>query len=246
MTNQPEGNATEQRLKSLEVELAARLLAEDMMIHDVRNPLSSIVSIADMLSARVTDDDDKLWITRVLALGHRALNILKATSGYAQMERGEHEPEVSRFDLLQCLAAVLEKLSQVIDSRSLTVECLLDGRTIAEDTCLVKGDQFFLEQLFHNLAINALEASPPQGRVLIDVQPGELLRVIIHNQGVIPASLHGKIFDKLSSYQSSRGGGLGAYIAKLIAEQHGGTVRFTTAEREGTTFTVELPIMSAS
>ncbi len=76
--------------------------------------------------------------------------------------------------------------------------------------------------------------------------PVEPLRVVVHNQGVIPAALRDKIFNKLSSYQPSRGGGLGAYIAKLIAEQHGGSVRFTTAEQEGTTFTVELPIAAAS
>ncbi|MGB3778557.1 MAG: HAMP domain-containing sensor histidine kinase, partial [Tunicatimonas sp.] len=211
-----------------------------------RNPISSIISIADMLSAGTANEDDKLWLTRILTLGYRALDILKATAGYAQMERGEHTPEVSHFDLLQCLAGVLDKLSKLEESRSITVAYFLDGRPIAEGTCWVEGDRFFLEQLFHNLVINALEASPPQGRVRINVQPGRPLRVVVHNQGVIPAALRDKIFNKLSSYQPSRGGGLGAYIAKLIAEQHGGSVRFTTAEPEGTTFTVELPIAAAS
>ena len=245
MRNPSDTKAAEQQLIALEEELAARALAEDMMIHDVRNPLSSIISIADMLSDRATNEDDKLWLTRILALGHRALDILKATAGYARMERGEHEPEVRCFNLLACLATVLDKLSQLKESRSITVACLLDGRPVAEDTCWVAGDEFFLEQLFHNLITNALEASPPQGRVRIDVQPGQPLQVVIHNQGVVPAALRDKIFDKLSSYQSSRGGGLGAYIAKLVAEQHGGSVRFTTDEREGTTFTVELPIAEA-
>ena len=247
-SSQPESSATEQRLKLLELEeeLAARTLAEDMMIHDVRNPLSSIISIADMLKAGTTNEDDKLWLDRILALGHRALNILKTTAGYAQMERGEHEPEVRRFDLLRCLGTVLDKLSQLKDNRSLTIVHRLDGRPIAEDTCWVEGDRFFLEQLFHNLITNAMEASPPGSSVLIDVHPGQPLRVNIHNRGVIPAALRDKIFDKLSSYQSSRGGGLGAYIAKLVAEQHRGSVRFTTAESEGTTFTVELPIAAAS
>lgn len=244
--NQAESGTAEQQLVALKEELAARALAEDMMIHDVRNPISSIISIADMLRERATTEDDKLWIDRILSLGHRSLNILKATAGYARMERGEHEPELSRFDLLQCLATVLDKLSTLKESRSLTFAYLLNGRPVAQDTCLVAGDRFFLEQLFHNLVTNALEASPPQGRVRIDVQPGRPLRVLIHNQGVIPASLREKIFDKMSPYQPSRGGGLGAYIAKLVAEQHGGTVRFTTAEREGTTFTVELPIITES
>lgn len=246
MTDQPKSDAVKQRITELEQELAARVLAEDMMIHDVRNPLSSIISIADMMSAGAASEDEKLWLSRILALGHRALNILKATAGYAQMERGEHEPEVSRFDLLSCLAATLDKLSGLKDSRSLTFECLLNGRPVAEDHCWVEGDRFFLEQLFHNLVTNALEASPPKGRVRIDVQPGQPLRLVIHNQGVIPATLRDKIFNKMSSYQSSRGGGLGAYIAKLIAEQHGGTVDFITGQDQGTTFTVTLPIISGS
>ena len=56
-----------------ERQLKAQELAEDMMIHDVRNPLSSIISIADMLSTRELSEDDLLWIERITALGHRAL-----------------------------------------------------------------------------------------------------------------------------------------------------------------------------
>lgn len=235
-----------QRVTALEQELAARIIAEEMMIHDLRNPLSSIISIVDMMSAGAANEDDKLWLSRILALGHRALNILKATAGYAQMERGEHEPEVSRFDLLSCLAETLDKLSRLKDRRSLTFECLLNGRPIAGDNCWVEGDRFFLEQLLHNLVTNALEASPPKGPVRIDVQPGQPLRLVIHNQGVIPNLLRDKIFNKMSSYQPGRGGGLGAYIAKLIAEQHGGTIGFTSAQDQGTTFIVSLPIMSGS
>ncbi len=91
MSNQSESKAAELRLVALEEELAARVLAEDMMIHDVRNPISSIISIADMLSAGTANEDDKLWLTRILTLGYRALDILKATAGYAQMERDEHD-----------------------------------------------------------------------------------------------------------------------------------------------------------
>lgn len=244
MSSRLEGEA-EQRLLALEQELTARALAQDMMIHDVRNPLSSIISIADMLSARAASEDDKVWIMRILELGHRTLNILKATAGYARMERGNHDLEASRFDLLTCLEAALGKLTTLQESRSLTVERSLDGHPFTEaSACWVEGDRFFLEQLFHNLITNALEASPPRGTVSISLQMRQSLVVVIHNQGVVPVELRDKIFDKLSSYQSLRGGGLGGYIAKLVAEQHGGTVHFTTDEQQGTTFTVELPILS--
>ena len=244
MIDRAEGKIAQQ-LTALKQELEARSLAEGMMIHDVRNPISSIISIADMMNARATSEDDKLWLTRILDLGHRALNILKATTGYARMERGEHDPEVRRFNLLTCLEAALSKLTALQESRSLTIKRLINGRPLTKEVaCWVEGDEFFVEQLFHNLITNALEASPAKGTITISVHAEQPLIVAIHNQGVVPLELRDKVFDKLSSYQSLRGGGLGAYIAKLVAEQHGGTVRFTTDEQEGTTFTVELPIVS--
>lgn len=223
--------------------LKAQELAEDMMIHDVRNPLSSIISIADMLSTRELPDDDLLWIERISTLGHRALRVLKTSAGYAQMERGDYEAETSTFDLIAAIRATLDKLKMMSEHRSVTHRVLLDGNEITAQSRLeVEGDQFFLEQLLHNLFTNALEASPSGELITISLQVADPLVIEVHNAGVVPEAVRAEIFDKLASYQKEKGSGLGAYIAKLIAEQHGGTVGFTTSVAEGTVFRATLPL----
>ena len=215
-----------------------------MMVHDVRNPLSSIISIADMLSTRELSADDLVWIERITALGHRALRVLKTSSGYAQMERGNYELETSTFDLLTAIRSTLDKLKVMSEHRSVRHQVLLDGNEITDQSRLaVVADQFFLEQLLHNLFINALEASSPGELITISLETADPLVIEVHNQGTVPEAVRDEIFDKLASYQKEKGSGLGAYIAKLIAEQHGGTVSFTTSAAEGTVFRATLPIL---
>lgn len=227
-----------------ERQLKAQELAEDMMIHDVRNPLSSIISIADMLSTRELSEDDLLWIERITALGHRALRVLKTSSGYAQMERGNYELETATFDLLAAVRATLDKLKMMSERRSVTHQVLLNGREITDQSQLeVVADQFFLEQMLHNLFINALEASSPGELITIRIEAADPLVIEVHNPGVVPEAVRDEIFDKLASYQKEKGSGLGAYIAKLIAEQHGGTVDFTTSPAEGTVFRATLSVL---
>ena len=222
----------------------AQELAIDMMIHDVRNPLSSIVSIADMLGDRNMADDDQLWLMRIKTLGYRALDILKATSGYTEMERGEYELEKDRFDLLAIIRTALDKTSVLSKSKTLTTQVRLNGAEVKKQSLSVTGDRFFLEQMLDNLLTNALEASPVEKNITIALETREVLRISVHNQGVVPEEKRAEIFDKLASYQQERGSGLGAYLVKLIAEQHNGTVSFTTSESEGTVFRVELPILT--
>jgi signal transduction histidine kinase len=234
--------AVEHRLNGLERELAARRSAEDMMIHDVRNPLSSMITIADMLSARVTNEDDQLWLGRLKDLGYRALDILKATAGYGQMERGTYEPELGDFDLLACLTAVLDQLSKLHNSRALTVNYRFDGELVAANTYLVRGDRFFLNQLFRNLIASVMEACPPQGELSVDVQSGQPLRVIIRSQEATPLPLPGELFDNSLGYASGERGAYEAHAAQLVAAQHGGSVRYIPAESGGITFMISLPI----
>ncbi|MGB3852544.1 MAG: HAMP domain-containing sensor histidine kinase [Tunicatimonas sp.] len=242
MIDQLKSESVEHQVSALERELAARRSAEDMMIHDVRNPLSSMITIADMLSARVTNEDDQLWLGRMKDLGYRALDILKATAGYGQMERGTYEPNTTDFDLLACLAAALDQLSRLRDSRSLTIHYRFDGDPAAENSYLVRGDRFFLNQLFHNLITSVMEASPPQGELSIDVQSGQPLRIVVHSHEGITLPLRSEFFDTSLGYASGEKGAYEAHASQLVAAQHGGSVQYTTAERGGSTLVISLPI----
>ncbi len=226
------------------LEYEAQILADDMMVHDVRNPLSSIISIANMLEERDLPADELLWINRISALGHRALNVLKASSGYAQMEQGRYEAEADSFDLLAVVRATIDKLKTLVDQRAVPVQIAVDDEdaTHLKEALPVTADRFFIEQMLDNLLTNALEASPQEEVVTVSIITKGVLEIRIHNQGVVPEEVRDKVFSKAASYQRERGGGLGAHIAQLVAEQHGGKITFITSESAGTTFRAVLPI----
>ncbi|MEY4723691.1 MAG: hypothetical protein RLZZ324_1204, partial [Candidatus Parcubacteria bacterium] len=90
----------------------------------------------------------------------------------------------------------------------------------------------------------------PEGgkvRMAIGIEGKEIVTTVSDTGIGIPAAAQGRIFEKLyradnASKNTSDGTGLGLYIAKSIAEQSGGTLRFTSKENEGTTFRFTLPL----
>jgi signal transduction histidine kinase len=57
----------------------------------------------------------------------------------------------------------------------------------------------------------------------------------------VPKKIRSHLFEKNITHGKKSGQGLGAYIARMIARQHGGDITFVTSEEEGTTFTVTIP-----
>jgi len=93
------------------------------------------------------------------------------------------------------------------------------------------------------MATNAAEATPDQGSVSIICQnkPGVVV-FSIHNIGAIPDGIQLQIFQRSFSTKGN-GRGLGTYSMKLFGENYlQGKVYFTSDEKEGTRFTIELPI----
>jgi signal transduction histidine kinase len=68
-----------------------------------------------------------------------------------------------------------------------------------------------------------------------------VLRIAIHNAGVVPEAVRDRFFEKYATSGKRSGTGLGTYSAQLIAKAHGGHIEFTTSEAEGTRVTVVLP-----
>jgi signal transduction histidine kinase len=106
-----------------------------------------------------------------------------------------------------------------------------------------------MKQVLINLVTNAIKFTPPGGIVTIRAHPYDerfvMISVIDTGYG-IPAEDQQHIFERFyqsnHSRQSKMGGyGLGLSIAKLIVEQHGGSINFDAVEGKGTTFYFTAP-----
>jgi heavy metal sensor kinase len=114
---------------------------------------------------------------------------------------------------------------------------------------MVNGDLLRLRQLFLNLIDNAIKYTPEGGSVDISVaRHNGMARINVRDSGIgIPAGEQSKIFDRFYRVDKARsrevgGTGLGLAIAKMIAEQHKGTIGVLSAPDKGSTFSISLPV----
>jgi signal transduction histidine kinase len=112
----------------------------------------------------------------------------------------------------------------------------------------VRMDTGALAQVFLNLLINAVHATPAGGTVRLSVReegdekgtPGVAARVSDTGSG-IPADVLPRVFEYAFSTKGDRGSGLGLAISKELVEAHGGRISVRTEAGKGTEFTVWLP-----
>ena len=104
-------------------------------------------------------------------------------------------------------------------------------------------DPVLLLRILVDLVMNALEATPPGGIVILECERTAHERCFhIRNQGMIPPEVAARIFQRSCSTKPSGGHGLGTFGLRLLAERYlGGQVHFTTNADIGTCFTLRLP-----
>jgi PAS domain S-box-containing protein len=120
---------------------------------------------------------------------------------------------------------------------------------IAEDLWPMEGDPAQLGQVARNLILNAREAMPTGGRIVVRAEnvprPTPTVRVTVADLGPgIPAEVLPKIFDPYFSTKErggTRGTGLGLTVCRAIVDQHGGTLTVDSTVGVGTTVRVDLP-----
>ena len=225
--------------------LEAQEIAQNLMVHDLRNPINNIISISEMLLKREQNSENSRWIELIHQLAQRLERQVQSTSDLAKMEAGKYVPKSECFDALMLIFRIIRAASSDAARKGIRIRVTHQGHPLEErdSTLLLEADQFYIEQLITNLLINAIEASPPEKDLSIDITTEARLRIRMTNAGVIPQEIRAHLFEKNVTQGKKEGQGLGTHIARLIAQLHNGDVAFDTSdENNQTTFTVTLPL----
>jgi signal transduction histidine kinase len=228
-------------------EQARRRLQEylGMVSHDQLQPLTTLLLSIELLrrpgtglpeAARDTVDD-------IESAAHRVLRLSQDLMDAARIGAGRFAVRPVETDLVPVIREVLDLKRQTTNVHELMLEApgRLEGR----------WDRERLGQLVANLVANAISYSPAGGRVLVSVaQVGDEVVVAVSDQGpgIAPERV-GQLFlpfTRLDEDRSADGSGLGLYIVKAIAEAHGGRVWVDSAPGRGSTFSVALPLTTAT
>ena len=175
------------------------------------------------------------------AQGTRLTKIAEDVLIASRLDRDELRLERDRVDLGELVRESVETMSE-----HLPESISLVARTDTNGTAAL-GDRSRIEQVLVNLIDNAVKYSPAGDEVEVSAAAENgTLRIAVRDNGPGIAPEHQLlIFEKFGrakvAGKAKPGTGLGLFIARSIAEAHGGSIEVASAPERGATFTLELP-----
>jgi signal transduction histidine kinase len=211
-----------------------------MLGHDLRNPLGSIMTAAQLAVLRSSEERLTVPLARILKAGTRMARMIDQLLDFTRVRVGAGIPiDPGPANVATIAREVMEELDDAHPEWTLELERAGDTRGT--------WDSDRLSQVFSNLVANAVQHGIPEhgATVRIDGTDPDMVTVEVRNQGTIPAAQLPGLFDAMSGEERSRarsgGLGLGLFISRQILRSHGGTIDVESSDETGTIFTVQLP-----
>lgn len=234
----------------LEEATHAKLVFFTNISHDFRTPLTLV---ADPVEQLLADKDLSGDQHRLLLLVQRNVNILlrlvNQILDFRKYENGKMEYTPVAIDMLQCFENWNE--SFLAAARKKHIRFSFDSMPDTDYHTLADVEK--LERIYFNLLSNAFKFTPENGKVTVrlSVQEKEgqnFFRFTVANTGSLISAEHiCSIFDRFYKIDMHHAGsGIGLALVKAFVEMHGGTIQVESDERQGTVFTVELPVCSCT
>ena len=206
--------------------------------HDLRNPLSAILTGVQLLEMTASDERTKLTVARLRSSGKRMSAIIDDLFDLARARLGGGIAiEPTRMDLTALVHRVVAEHRVSHPERSVDVQAAaaLHGN----------WDERRLEQVLSNLVDNGERHGASEGPIAVRLNGTvDEVTLAVHNGGVIRADVLPVLFDPFRSGRERRsrdGLGLGLFIVHQIVEAHGGRIEVQSTEAAGTTIVVRLP-----
>ncbi len=218
----------------------------ELIIHDLRNPLSNIAVSLDMLSkalpSEALETNAKIFEIAQNSL-KRMKRLVDTLLEVARIESGESQFIISEVDFHALLQETIGQFS-ALERKNIDFQF-----SIPSNLALIPVDRDKVERILINLIDNCLKYSPPAGVIKIDARMvGDQLYTSINDQGPgIPEEDRERIFERFAQITGERrirrGFGLGLPYCRLAVEGHGGRIWVETGEEGiGSRFIFTLPV----
>jgi two-component system phosphate regulon sensor histidine kinase PhoR len=222
--------------------------------HELRTPLTLIRGYLELLQDQQAGDLSAQQLRMLEVMGRNTVrlhSLIEDVLVLSRIEGGVTRGDFVEVSVREVVTRVGEELSVIAAGTDIELE--IDA---GPAEAMVLGDQASLDRAVVNILANAIKFSRPGGivtfRVTLDKRAGRVV-IICQDYGVgIPTQDLPDLFTRFfrasnATEQAIPGTGLGLSIAKqIIEEHHGGELRLTSVEDEGTTVVMELPLYDAS
>jgi two-component system NtrC family sensor kinase len=213
--------------------------------HELNNPLNNITITAHMFledHARLDESERTEMIGDVVKEAERAKTIVANLLDFTR----ESEIRLEPLDLVQLVRDTISLAVPQIRIAGIKVDF-----SAIDDPPAILGDSQQLRQVFLNLILNAVAASPRGSKIQLLVHPSDepnhlSVKIIDYGTG-IPRHVLPRIFDPFfTTKEAGKGTGLGLSVSQGIIDKHGGRLLVDSQEGRGSTFTVCLPVATQS
>lgn len=229
--------------------IAARDQFLSIASHELKTPLTSLLGYVGLLQRRLGRREqlsatDQRALQVIAAQAQRLNTLIVSLLDTSRLEGGQLSIAPGRLDLCALARRVIDEAAPAYERHVLSVD-------LPETPVLVEGDELRLEQALQNLLQNAAKYSPQGGRIMVSVSVDrDQACLAVRDEGIgIPEAALSKIFTRFfraPNVHTARitGMGLGLYVVREIMSLHGGSVEVASAEGQGSTFTLCLPLLS--
>jgi nitrogen-specific signal transduction histidine kinase len=213
-------------------------ILENVFFHDILNRLGGLTGLVQIIKLENKQPELDEYIDTLDTIGELVVEDIRIQRFLKAAENANlilNIREYSAFDIVDSVQKQIA-FNPVLKSKKLEVYTTCTDFRFKTDSALLK-------RILLNMAINASEASPEKAEIKIScsAKPGKAV-FSVNNEGTIPEDVQLQIFQRSFSTKGS-GRGLGTYSMKLFGENYlQGRVYFRTNEKQGTTFTIELPL----
>jgi two-component system, OmpR family, sensor kinase len=215
--------------------------------HDLRNPLTVILSYADLLRLDgAIEGEHREYVDEIAQSARFMMELVEELLDTSRIESGFIDMDLQEIDLVSAArhAATINRMRADRKEISIAFEELAERAVIRADAVKVR-------QIINNLAVNAIKFSPPRTTVTIRVKRDDARAVVeVQDQGIgIPRANFESIFEPFKTLGPSgtageKSTGLGLAIVRKLVELHRGSVQVESEVDRGSLFRVSFPLAS--
>ncbi len=216
------------------------------LTHELKSPMTAIQGAAELISPNMPAEDQTRFLTQIKAQSTRVQTIIQNMLGLAALEHQQQLTHLTQLDLAELVRTQIAHLAEKAKARNVQIQ-LTEINAI-----IMRVEAFLLGQAVYNLLENALDFSPNNAKINVNIRRQEKMAVIeVQDQGTgIPDYALDKVFDKFYSLPrpqntpnaGQKSTGLGLNFVQEVAKLHGGNVRLENGKTGGATATITLPI----
>lgn len=217
----------------------------NMVVHELRAPLTSIKGASELLlSGKLGKEDKDKMLGLINTSSQDLLDDIGQLLDAAKIDAGKFVIKKDIADLSQLIAQKADTFSLVSKQKHIDIEVSLEKQLPQ-----FEFDKERIGQILNNLLSNAIKFTHEGGKIELTCrQEDQNVKIIVKDNGIgIPESLQTTLFTRFtqtgSSSNRAKGTGLGLYISKSIIESHGGKIWIESEETKGTTISFTLPLL---